>query len=424
MRRLALVAAVIAAGCGRSSGPATTYVTVGADAVATAAGVSAQVVETTGDVAIVEVPTDELTELSERMHTEHQRCGGFMAHDSLADARAALVPADTRPAPDYTLDRGDAVRAVLPKVSADAIKKTIGELSAMKNRYFQSESGAAASAWLRDRWRTFSPREDITIELVETGYPQKSVVMTIPGTTKPDEVVVIGGHLDSISPGGTRGTAPGADDDASGIATLSEVARVLLAADFRPERTVKFMAYAAEEVGLRGSLKIAKDYQARGVNVVGALQLDMTNFQGSDRDIWLIDDHTDHDQNAFLVTLIEGYTDATWGVDRCGYACSDHASWTRYGYRASMPFESRFKDSNRDIHTIRDTLERSDNNANHAVKFARLATAYALELGKGTLGDSAAATVEETASSSSSKTPWIVGLLALLGAFALIRKRR
>lgn len=424
MRRFALVAALLTAGCGRSSGPDTTYVTVGADAVATAAGVSAQLVASGGEIAIVEVPTDRLTELSERMHAEHHRCGGFMAHDSLEDARAALVPSAVRPAPDYTLDRGDAVRAVLPKVSAETIQKTIGELSAMKNRYFQSESGAAASAWLRDRWRTFSPREDITIELVDHGYPQKSVVMTIPGTTKADEVIVIGGHLDSISPGGSRGTAPGADDDASGIATLSEVARVLLAADFRPERTVKFMAYAAEEVGLRGSLRIAKDYQARGVNVVGALQLDMTNFQGSDRDIWLIDDHTDHDQNAFLVALIEGYTDATWGVDRCGYACSDHASWTRYGYRASMPFESRFKDSNRDIHTIRDTLERSDNNANHAVKFARLAAAYALELGKGTLGDtSALAGDPEGSSSSSSRWPWLAGLAAVLGALVLLRRR-
>ena len=438
MRRLALVAAVMAAACGRSSGPETTYVTVGADAVGTAAGVSAQVIATGGDIAIVEVPTDALTELSERMHEEHHRCGGFMAHDSLEDARAALVPAAVKPAPDYTLDRGDTVRAVLPKVSADKIKTTIGELSSMKNRYFQSESGAAASAWLRDRWRSYvrlassadgSPREDITIELVDHGYPQKSVVMTIPGTTKADEVVVIGGHLDSISPGGSRGTAPGADDDASGIATLSEVARVLLAADFRPERTVKFMAYAAEEVGLRGSLRIAKDYQARGVKVVGALQLDMTNFQGSDRDIWLIDDHTDHDQNAFLVKLIESYTDATWGVDKCGYACSDHASWTRYGFRASMPFESRFKDSNRDIHTIRDTLERSDNNANHAVKFARLAAAYAIELGKGTLGNPAALAAEPdssspSSSSSSSKWPWIAGGAAMLGLLALLRRRR
>jgi bacterial leucyl aminopeptidase len=277
------------------------------------------------------------------------------------------------------------VRAVLPTVEASRIHDTIRALSAMKNRYYRSESGAAASAWLRDRWRSLTTRTDVTVELFDQGYPQKSVIMTIPGTTRASEVVVIGGHLDSIGPGGVTTHAPGADDDASGIATLTEVARVLLAADVRPERTLMFMAYAAEEVGLRGSQAIVRDFKARKVNVVGALQLDMTNYQGSDRDIWIIDDFTSRAQNKFLVELIERYTDATWGSDRCGYACSDHASWHRAGVPASMPFESRSKEMNKRIHTKDDTLEQSSDNAEHAVKFARLGAAYAIELAKGAI---------------------------------------
>ena len=70
----------------------------------------------------------------------------------------------------------------------------------------------------------------------------------------------------------------------------------------------------------------------------------MTNYQGSDKDIWLIKDFTSAAQNAFLVRLIETYVGATWGLDACGYACSDHASWHRAGVPASMPFEARFKD--------------------------------------------------------------------------------
>lgn len=431
--RSAILFVAVAAACGGNHSPRaaeTSYITIDADAVTTVRTLAAdhhtplEVIEVAGNVAIVAVPPSELEELSERMHAEHQRCGGFMVHESLEDAHAALRPAGPRPAMEYTLDRGDNVRAVLPALSADVIHKTIGELSAMKNRYFRSESGAAASAWLAQRWRSFTPRADVTIELFDHGYPQKSVIMTIPGTTRPDEVVVIGGHLDSISPGGTSGSAPGADDDASGIATLTEVARVLLAADFRPARTVKFMAYAAEEVGLRGSLSIVKDYQKRGVNVVGVLQLDMTNYQGSDRDIWLIDDHTDRAQNTFLSQLIETYTDATWGVDRCGYACSDHASWTRAGVPASMPFESRFRQSNREIHTTRDTLEMSGNNAAHAVKFARLGAAYALELAKGDLGGAALTAADEPASSSWWPLGWLGTLVALGVAGGLVKLRR
>ncbi|WP_370660982.1 M20/M25/M40 family metallo-hydrolase [Massilia cavernae] len=47
----------------------------------------------------------------------------------------------------------------------------------------------------------------------------------------------------------TRPKAPGADDDASGIAGLTEVLRVLAAGDYKPRRTIKLIAYAAEEVG-------------------------------------------------------------------------------------------------------------------------------------------------------------------------------
>ena len=80
------------------------------------------------------------------------------------------------------------------------------------------------------------------------------MILTIQGTTFPSEVVVLGGHQDSIAGSNcTTSRSPGADDDASGIATLSEVIRAAMALGYQPERTVKFMAYAAEEVGLRGS---------------------------------------------------------------------------------------------------------------------------------------------------------------------------
>src|SRR4029079_6333468 len=107
-----------------------------------------------------------------------------------------------------------------------------------------------------DAGGSFPSRPDVTVELIDHGYAQKSVVMTIPGTTRASEVVVIGGHLDSISPGMRSGNAPGGEHDRSGIATLTEVARALLAKGVRFERTIKFIAYAAEEVGLRGSLSI------------------------------------------------------------------------------------------------------------------------------------------------------------------------
>jgi bacterial leucyl aminopeptidase len=360
------------------------YVTIGADALpeVNTADADARLVSSDGRIAVVEVHDEDLEELSELMHEHHDRCGGYMVHDTLEDALAADLP--RRGPVDYTIDREALVRSALPLIEEEKIRDTIKQLSSMQNRYYQSTHGAEASLWLQDRWKKLAAgRPDVTVELFDQGYAQKSVIMTIPGTTKPHEIVVIGGHLDSIALGGKNANAPGADDDASGIATLTEVARVLLQSGYRPERSIQFMAYAAEEVGLRGSLAITRDYAKRRIDVVGALQLDMTNYAGSDKDIWLMKDFTDAHQNAFMVALIEKYVGATYGFDSCGYACSDHASWTRIGVPASMPFESRMNDRNKRIHTKKDTLELSDNNAKHAEKFARLGVAYAIEMGKG-----------------------------------------
>jgi len=434
MRGSLLLASVLAISPPAAAEPAPTYLTIGTDALPTVARIARAdhaawtLAGGSDDVAVLGIEAGELDHLSEAMHAQHDRCGGFIVHGSLAEALAAAEPpAPERPI-DYTIDRGDVVGAVVSEIREDEILATIRALASRKNRYYRSESGAAVSIWLRDRWRGATDRSDVSVELFDQGYPQQSVILTIRGTTRPDEIVVIGGHLDSIALGGTASDAPGADDDASGIATLDHVARTLLAADFRPERTIQFMAYAAEEVGLRGSQAIVRDYRRRGVHVVGALQLDMTNYQGSDRDIWLIDDFTSPAQNRFLAALIERYTTATWGVDRCGYACSDHASWHRAGVPASMPHETRSRDRNKTIHTARDTLEVSRGNATHAAKFARLGVAYAIELAKGTLGPAAqppdAATSAPAVPGEAPIAPWkLVGLLLTAAALVGLTRR-
>lgn len=158
--------------------------------------------------------------------------------------------------------------------------------------------------------------------------------------------------------------------------------RVVAASGYQPRRTIKLIAYAAEEVGLRGSQEIAQEYKKNGTNVVGVMQLDMTNFKGSDKDIYIFSDYTDEPQNQFLLKLVKAYLPTlTVGYDKCGYACSDHAAWHAQGYATSMPFESEIKKDNPRIHTAGDTLASNGGQAMHALKFARLAAAYAVELG-------------------------------------------
>jgi leucyl aminopeptidase len=334
-----------------------------------------------------------MEELSRAMHEQFHKCGGFVAHASEAEAVAWVenlrsVDPDA-PTIDYTIDNP----ATVPLIGAAGeleTRQVIIDLSAFPNRRYNQPSGLESANWIKNRWTQFSnARGNITsVEFVNhppNVSPQPSVVMTIRGSRFPDEVVVLGAHQDSINLGGQTLPAPGADDDASGVACLTEIIRVLTAKVFRPERTVKFMAYAAEEVGLRGSDAIAASYRAANTNVVGVLQLDMTNYRGSQGfDMVMITDFTNAAQNQFIRDLITTYQPGLLVTNSaCGYACSDHASWNNRNYPASFPFEAPFGNDNPFIHTANDTIAQSNNNANHAHRFTKLGISYVTELAKG-----------------------------------------
>ena len=340
-----------------------------------------------GSPIVARIDEQQLSALSRLMHDNHRRCGGYMVHDSFAAAmHAARTSQLTASFEIPALEQGALVTPALAALNQSNIQQTIDTLSNdFTNRFYTTSHGSNASDWLRDHWQQLTAdREDVSVaQFSHDAWPQKSVIVTITGTERPDEVVVIGGHLDSTIGSGTgeNSRAPGADDDASGIATVTEVLRVLMAREFRPERTIQLMAYAAEEVGLRGSAAIADSYWLDQQNVVGVMQLDMTGYNGSFSDITLINDYTNSNQNTYLTHILDAYLPSlSYTFDPCGYACSDHASWHNAGFVASMPFEAEFGEHNQLIHTPNDTIANIAPDGAHAIKFAKLATAYAIEL--------------------------------------------
>ena len=269
------------------------------------------------------------------------------------------------------------------------IEAQILELQGYGTRYHTTNSARQAVLDLKTKWETMaSGRNDVSVRIVNhSSTSMPSVVMTITGSESPDEYVIIGGHIDSTASGNNNTNAPGADDNASGIATFTEAARVLFEMNYQPKRTIEFMAFAAEEVGLRGSREIAEDYRNRNVNVISYLQLDMTNYKGSTNDIYIsTDSYNDDTLNSFLIELLNYYNASgthklTYGTSSCNYGCSDHYSWAQEGYDVAFPFEASFRESNPNIHTTRDTYDRSPTpNATHAAKFAKLALEYLIEI--------------------------------------------
>lgn len=333
------------------------------------------------------VDSKQISKIHEIMHSKFGRCGGYVRHNSEKEA-LSFLRSSNKPSMsfvNYTINQAPTVNGMLAFVSEKKIYETIKTLSSYPTRHYQTKEGINSQQFIFDSWQALAAnRSDVKVEFFKhKSYGQPSVILTITGSETPNEVVVIGGHADSINQGWFSKAAPGADDNASGIATITEALRLAMLTDYKPKKTVKFMAYAAEEVGLLGSNDIATAYGKNLVNVVGVVQFDMTGFNGSTQDIVFMTDYTNAAQNKFMQSLIDTYIPGvTWGTDKCGYGCSDHASWHAQGYPASMPFEAKFDDMNHAIHSEKDTLATIGDSARHSLKFAKLATAFMVELAK------------------------------------------
>ncbi|WFR77399.1 M20/M25/M40 family metallo-hydrolase [Janthinobacterium rivuli] len=95
-----------------------------------------------------------------------------------------------------------------------------------------------------------------------------NVVARIPGTDKPEEIVLIGAHLDSYD-GGT-----GAADNSGGVSTMLEAMRLLALSEAKPRRTIMFVAFGAEEIGRKGSFAFAERHAGELKNIVMMLNRD------------------------------------------------------------------------------------------------------------------------------------------------------
>ncbi len=127
----------------------------------------------------------------------------------------------------------------------------------------------------------------VTAALAES----RNVLAKITGSTRPDETVMFGAHWDAygIGPPDAEGRRirPGANDDALGLAGVLELARVFKAGP-RPQRTLVFAAWTAEERGLIGSQAYAANPLYPLSKTAANLTLDILQTAGLARDVLLV----------------------------------------------------------------------------------------------------------------------------------------
>ncbi|KAI8057914.1 hypothetical protein BDF22DRAFT_724880 [Syncephalis plumigaleata] len=267
------------------------------------------------------------------------------------------------------------VQQYLDTMNTKLMKATLERLTSFHTRYYKSKTGKDSQKFLHrtikkivrdaDRDTDQGRSSKVAIELFEHKWPQSSIIAKFEGSKYPDEVVVIGAHQDSVNlwlP--SFGRAPGADDDGSGTVTILEAFRALVEGGFEPERSVEFHWYSAEEAGLLGSQDVAAAYNQQGRKVVAMLQNDMTGFLPDPEVIGIVTDFVDGELTGFLKQLIEEYSGIRWSEMKCGYACSDHASWNKYGFRSAFHFESK------NVHTTGDVIRTIS--FEHALRYAKV----------------------------------------------------
>ncbi|MBJ6116948.1 M20/M25/M40 family metallo-hydrolase [Pontibacter sp. BT310] len=99
-----------------------------------------------------------------------------------------------------------------------------------------------------------------------------NVIGELKGTEKPNEIIVVGGHLDSWDLG------EGAHDDGTGVVQSMEVLRLFKDLGIKPKRTIRAVLYMNEENGLRGGRKYAEEAKAKGENHIAAIESDAGGF--------------------------------------------------------------------------------------------------------------------------------------------------
>src|SRR5437660_1713645 len=128
------------------------------------------------------------------------------------------------------------------------------------------------------------PTVSLSVDLARRESPSFNVVGILPGSDPKlkDEAIVIGAHYDHLGRGGPESLAPregdihhGADDNASGVAGLIELARMLSTQNPKPRRTVVFIAFSGEEEGLIGSSYYVSHPIVPLQNTVAMINMDM-----------------------------------------------------------------------------------------------------------------------------------------------------
>ncbi len=262
------------------------------------------------------------------------------------------------------------VSMVQPKRFWDDLK----QLSSFYQRAADTDDGEKAAEWIKSHAEEILTKNNYTDFKVQTIFTswnlqQPSIVVTL-GNSINKPGIVVSGHMDTLP-----GNKPGADDDGTGSVTVFETLRVLAESKSELTKPVHFIWYSAEEYGLIGSQRVVEEFVNNNIAVENVLHFDMTGYQNNnDPTVYLMTDNVSKNLTTYIGSLFKNYTTAPVKYTRCGYQCSDHASWYNAGIPSAIPTESKFEEMNPYIHSSKDTMDHLS--IEHMTDYAKVAVAF------------------------------------------------
>jgi hypothetical protein len=205
------------------------------------------------------------------------------------------------------------IQKIVSEVSQEHIADSLEHLTGFETRgnfsdpTQQNRGIGAARQWIYEQFRSYSPRLEVSFDpykvkkqgtRIQRDVEVVNVVAVLPGTTQPEKRLIVSGHYDSVNmvrrAGAPEATgngndpplddvtdfeksieapAPGATDDATGTALVLELARVM--SQYKFEKTIVFVTFAAEELGLVGSTLYADKAKAQNQQIEAVFNNDI-----------------------------------------------------------------------------------------------------------------------------------------------------
>lgn len=276
-------------------------------------------------------------------------------------------------------EENETIRQMMNQVSMDSLLATVQHLQDYGGRYFNTTEAYAASDWIASKMAALGlevEQQDFNVSgsWVGSGPSAPNVIGIQRGTLYPDTYVVCGSHFDSFTWDAMSGSniAPGADDNATGVASVLESARIMTQYEF--EYSIIYCAYGAEELGLYGSAAYASRCSQQGMDIIGYFNNDMNGYLNPGDEIHIdliypnsvaaIGDYYMNVANIYFPEMQVRHVNFNSGD-------SDHTSFNNNGYMGIYPFED-YQNYSPYIHTTNDLIGTSVNSWEMSQRYCRM----------------------------------------------------